>query len=343
MFPGRRTVPVPSAKRACDVTGRARGVRIVRRSDLDSVTCAGNPLVALGSACGLPEATGVESGTQRFLLPQWRRLPLAAIFVLICGCQLFEPEPPLSGKRELPTIQAPPDAIVLDIVYVERPVGDALLGPDLWRHVDQVASLETTTRNQLQENGFRVGVVGSRPPDALQSMLGLKAEFVYEPVAEKAKQLVGHQVVVRSGGETEVQVSPFYETCDLKLRDGDEARTRTLENARCIYRVTAERLQDGWAKLDFVPQVQHGGQRLRREAGDAGWQFTSSPRAETFHAQRFSVQLNVGEMAVISAADGTPDSLGRLFFLGPDETADIQRLLVIRLSGMRNSDNPYPP
>lgn len=220
-------------------------------------------------------------------------------------------------------------------------MGDALLGPELWQQVDQVASLETGTRSLLRQNGFRVGVVGSRPPEALQAMLGLKSEFAYEPEAEKSKQLVGRQVVIRSGGETEIKVSPDYATCEVKARDGDQVRSRELQNARCIYRVTTQRIQDGWVRLDFVPQVQYGGQQLRPEAGDAGWELTSAPRSETFHAQRFSIQLSVGEMAVLTSEDNAPGTLGRLFFLGPDESANVQRLLVVRLSDMRNSDDPF--
>lgn len=260
----------------------------------------------------------------------------------ISGCSPFDSLPKLKHTtKKLPALNVPPDAVQLEIVFVERPAGDALLGSELWRQVDQVAALEQPTRTTLQQNGFRVGVVGSHPPAALQAMLGLKADFVYEPDAEKAKQLVGRQVMVRSGGTTEIQVSPNYEECTASIHHGEQVRERSFKNARCLYHVTVERVQDGWVRLDFVPQVKHGDEHLRHRAADAGWLLTNTQDAEMFYPQRFSVNLSVGEMAVLSAEENVPSTLGHLFFLGAAEEAPVQRLVVVRLADMRNAMEPY--
>ena len=36
----------------------------------------------------------------------------------------------------------------LDVVYVERPVGDRLLGRELWQHVDEVAAMDAEARRR---------------------------------------------------------------------------------------------------------------------------------------------------------------------------------------------------
>src|SRR5205807_7103339 len=130
------------------------------------------------------------------------------------------------------------------VMYVERPVGEPLLGDELWRHVDQLASIDAETRNRIRKNGFRVGVVGANPPVALQKMLGLKSDFVSEPDAEDAKQLVGRRFFPVSGGEIEIQVSPLFQECTLNIDSGGSSEPRRFENAICKYRIRAVRLQD---------------------------------------------------------------------------------------------------
>lgn len=284
----------------------------------------------------------------------------------LAGCTLFDKPTSLTGTtvRKLPPLKIPPGSIQLDVVYVERPVGDPLLGAELWRHVDQVAAIETQTRNVLRRSGFRVGVVGANPPVPLQRMLGLKSDFAYEPDAEQAKQLVGRRIFLTPGGETDIQVSPMYPECSFNLAPGDPKTARRFESANCRYQVKAERLQDGWIRLGFVPQVHHGDNQLRQVAGDEGWRYQSGQLAETFFLQRFDVKLSTGEMAVITAEDDAPGSLGQLFFRGPagirrsregtdDSAAEeeaapspendypVQRLLIVRLAGMAEMEKPF--
>lgn len=261
----------------------------------------------------------------------------------LSGCALFDNSPESLPNRvfKLPQVGLPPDSIQLDVVYVQRPVGDALLGDKLWRYADELAAVESEHRDVLKQNGIRAGVIGSNPPPALQRMLGLKSDFAYEPEAEKTKQLVGHRYIIRSKGQQVIQTSPVpYPACTLEMQTGKETRTRSFENAMCQYRVTAERVQDGWVQLDFVPQVHHDQEKLRYTVGAENWQFESAQKTETMFAQRFGLRLSVGEMAVLTAADNAEGTLGRLFFIGPEDEPDLQRVLIIRLAGMSAPDLP---
>lgn len=280
----------------------------------------------------------------------------------VSGCALFEKPLRITRNetRRLPSIRLPPDAVQLDVVFVERPLGDPLLGTDLWQHADQVAALDISTRAAMRHSGFRAGVVASRPPLALQQLLGMKAEFAYEPDAEKMKQLSGHHLMVRSGGETDIQISPYYEECTLEVQRGGQPRSMSVGNARCLFKLKAEKLQDGWAQLEFVPQVQYGDERLRHVADSEGWRYQNSQRIETLFHQRFALKLSQGEMAIITADDRADSSLGKLFFCGPagmtypeegspaetatplpsadGNVANVQRLLVVRLTGVGVAD-----
>jgi hypothetical protein len=280
----------------------------------------------------------------RFRSPSVRGLfPLIGC-VLICGaggCALFSEPVTLGQANKIPVLRPPPDAVALDIVFVERPVGDPLLGPDLWSQVDEVGSLPLDTRKILRDNGLRIGIVGSRPPVALQTLLGLQDDFVAEPGAEERKALVGRQVMLRSGGETEIQTTPFLEQCRVDISHAESVKSREYITARGMLRVVVHREQDGWVRLEFTPRVQHGRHQLRHAVGESGWQFASTQDSESFHNQRFSVTLGMGEMAILSSHGEETPTLGRLLFSEPSGAAPIQRLLVVRLCDMRNSQDPF--
>ncbi len=283
-------------------------------------------------------------------------LALLAWSLGLAGCEsLFKSAGTPVTAKKLPALQPPPGSIQLDVVYVERPVGDRLLGRELWQHVDEVAAMDADARRLLRQNGLRVGIVGATPPVALQRMLGLKSDFTYEPDAEQAKQLVGRHFFLLSGGQTDIQISQPYPECALNLVTEETPAPFRFENAVCKFRVRATRLQDGWAQLEFVPQVQHGEDQQRYVVGETGWRFQSGQQIQSFFRQRFEVKLGTGEMAVITAEDDAAGTLGQLFFRGPaalrppqnpeQETADgeqpspppdhpIQRLLIVRLAGM---------
>lgn len=257
----------------------------------------------------------------------------------------------LQSANKIPPMTAPPDAMQLDIVFAERPVGDPLIGDKLWQDLDQATSLTGNARDQLQRNGFRVGVSASRPHSALQTLLGLKSDLAYQPKAEKAKFLVGRQVMIRSDGETQIEASPVCAECTLTIADGTKSTARSFSQCRGSFKLVAHRLQDSWAKLDFLPIVLHGADTLRPIASSEGWQFENTQRSEVFHNQRFQLELGVGEMVVISADEKATDSLGHLFFVGKSqlhnatdfnsESTAVQRVLVVRLADMPRNEDPY--
>jgi hypothetical protein len=289
-------------------------------------------------------------------------LALVAWGLGLAGCSPFDkPQTLTQTSHKLPALQPPPGSMQLDMAYIEWPADDPQLGQQLWRHVDQVGPVDAETRLRLKQNGFRVGIVGTNPPAALQRMLGLKSDFASEPEAEQTKQLSGRSVFLVSGGDTEVQVSNPYPECTVSLPAEGPSEPRRFENAICKYRIRAFRIQDGWVKLEFTPQISHGDDQLRFAVGEEmRWQQQSGQLTETFRAQRFTIELKAGDMAIITAEDDSPASLGQLFFRGPaalqrsrdqedsTQTSEyqaeqppqqeteypIQRLLVVRLAGM---------
>ncbi|MEX0718606.1 MAG: hypothetical protein WD066_18580 [Planctomycetaceae bacterium] len=282
-------------------------------------------------------------------------LPLA---LPLCGCELLRsagmgPRADVSSAAgeesraaSLRPIPKPRDAFVVEVLFVERPAGDPLLGSELWSELAQPGELPATTRDLLEENGFRLGTCGSTAPRALQVLL---ARSVHEVLAVRSGEsgdapqttLMSHRVALQSHGETELQTSPVYPACSIAIRSGGAARERRFEQARCLFRVTAERVQDGWVRLEFSPEVHHGELKTRHVAGNGGFVLKSTQEVAPFPVQRFAVTLNLGEMVVLSADPDRPDSLGRHFFIGAGEDEPLQRLIVIRLADMKRTDPIY--
>jgi hypothetical protein len=121
----------------------------------------------------------------------------------------------------------------------------------------------------------------------------------------------------------------------------DGAEPKEFRDARFVFRVKAERDQDGWARIEFLPEIHHGEYRLRRVPGGVGFQLRTSQDVYPLYSQRFSLMLNVGEMAVITTDGENSASVGGHFFLGDGANARVQRVLVVRLSNMTKTDPVY--
>ena len=72
---------------------------------------------------------------------------LSACAAALCGCTLLRPMADMFAFRPafcrlgnlLPPLRPARDALQIDVVFIERPLGDPLLGKTLWNDIDQVA------------------------------------------------------------------------------------------------------------------------------------------------------------------------------------------------------------
>lgn len=291
--------------------------------------------------------------SHRLLSSRWLMwlVMLPSGWLLGSGCELSPrlDESLSNAARRLPAVQPPPNSVCLDVLVVERPRGDTLLGPELWSRVDQVPALEKGIRDTLKRNGFRLGVVGTNPPRALQQLIGEKPSGLQETAADA--HLVGHRFFIPTGSDARIVASPLIPECEVQVEREGESQTLVLGEAECRFRLTVRQLQAGWAQLEFVPQVSHGPHLLRRVADDSGFRFEDGQRVETFYDQRFTLTLAVGEMALISSEGREESTLGSIFFAGhrtdhrdggagAEAATEVGRLLVIRLTESTGTTAP---
>lgn len=248
-------------------------------------------------------------------------------------------DPGSSGRRSntlLRPVQTPGNAVQLEILAVERPADDPLLRTALWDEVDQIGALPGRVRKALKKHGLRVGVAASTPPEALQKMLGWSREIVNEGRGDSRRRS-GWRQTRRPGGQIEVQTGPYHRTLTFDLPWDEKTKRKTLRHVRGVLRVTVRELGDGWAKLEFVPEVHHGRQkaRIKPQPEFRSWITSTSQEVERLYDQKFTVTLNLGEMVVLSAAPDKEDSLGRCFFLSRKGKERTQRLVVVRLANVQ--------
>lgn len=305
-----------------------------------------------------------------FALGRFWRIGIGLLlgFCLLPGCVLLswstnwlggdeddastEPKSNVLGK--IPTSRT---AVAVEILFVERPINDPLLGSQLWDEVDQIGSLPPKERKALAEAGFRVGRVGANPPLALQTLLGLSTDLG----AREERRLVGRRVVLPSGAETEINTGVPHPRSTIRIPLLKGSETRTLDDVGGNFRMTARQLQDGWARLEFLPEVHHGRVTNRPVAVHGNWQVPIAQAVEKLYPQKFTLDLNVGEMAIITGEPEPKDSVGHHFFFAPEfsdtlahaelnPNADpipsvtpngIQRLLIIRLADLSVAESLY--
>ncbi len=248
----------------------------------------------------------------------------------------------IERANKLPAAPVPPNGIHLDVTFVERPAGDPLLGSALWSEIGQVGAVGSENKESLSRYGFRVGHASSKPPRALERLLGMKSEFSDELDAVNRKSLMTRRMILPEGSDREVQTSEFYPDCTLELPLPAGVSTRNYENARCVLRVTPRKLQENWIRVDFLPEIHYGENKWRAVMIDNAWQGRTSQEVERLYPLQFSVDLNLGEMAVITGDRADPASVGQHFFFvqsGKDWGA--QRILVVRFSELARGTSVY--
>ena len=216
------------------------------------------------------------------------------------------------------------DGIRLEVFCVDRHVGDPRIGESMWKSVSQGGSLDPSTINRLNQTGFRFGTVPTIPPASLQSLY-----LANQP--ESAERTLYQSLEFPTGGHAIVEVMTLPEGMDVVIPGADGDRTLTLQSAKAVLRVRADKIVDGWARLEVVPEIHHGKILNRWVAGERDWLMRNSQEVVPLYQLKFHVELNRGEMAVIGLHEQTKSPLGRLFFRNQIE-GQLERVMLIRLA-----------
>ncbi|WP_437206590.1 hypothetical protein [Planctomicrobium sp. SH664] len=262
------------------------------------------------------------------------RLTMRCLLVCLvlggAGCPLWTADvgTQIVRKSPLPPILAPREAIELEVYFVDRPIGDPLIGEGLWSSLIAISSVTPAVRESLTADGFRFALSPSRPPRPLQSLMEMSRRG-----GTYARASV-RRYTVQTGQETLLVASEVPNGTPLVRRGSEGVQTVELNSGKCILRIQADRIEDGWSKLVMIPEIHHGEDMLRPQANDLDWTYQQGQRKLTFHEDRLSAEVNTGEMLVIGLNPDSPDALASHFFRS-DVSQGMERLVLIRVADMR--------
>jgi hypothetical protein len=248
----------------------------------------------------------------------------------VCGCDIVAiNHTQQSNKPVLPPIVAPKDAIELEVFFVERPLGDPLFGDSLWRELDQISTVLPQSRSRLFKAGIRFGVAGNSPPASLRALAGASDATAEGPALRR--QLLP----LFAGQAGTLEVAVLSEPFEVVSAGVNGQAPRRYDFGRCVVRVTGEQTQDGWVRLHFLPEIHHGQEATRPVASEQEWQYQKAQSIDPFYEQQFDVELNQGEVIVLGATGDAADSVGGRFFRGLRDTTPVERLLIVRVSTIK--------
>src|SRR5690606_29319211 len=105
-----------------------------------------------------------------------------------------------------------------------------------------------------------------------------------------------------AGESTLLEVGPLAGSRIVPSSDKAHPSPLQVTDARCVVRMHAERVQDGWIRLTLLPEIHHGENRVRAVATDRAYAYRASQEIEQYFDQQFALEMNRGEYVVIGQA-----------------------------------------
>lgn len=253
--------------------------------------------------------------------------PLALVCALVAGCLTARPEVVVSNyETGAPTDAATPEAIDLYVALAERPVGDRYLNRGLWEFADEQSPFQHDLERKalIDQNGFRVGLLGSGSPDGAFLKL-LSGRNCPDPRC----------IRIFPGNTTTLDIGGVWSSLMFQLARKNSEERVTLTQAQCRFQVLAHLDGDSRVRLVVTPNVIHGAQQAQPQAvqdpdGSRRWDMRMKRPEEVYPWLGWTLTLGPGEVAILGGQLDRAESLGRQMFLYTQTDAPLQRVLVLR-------------
>jgi hypothetical protein len=270
------------------------------------------------------------------------------ILAMTSGCQMLFQDEGVHGQSLLKPAGASPDSTTMEIIWVRFPVDDPRLNNAAWQEVDETP-IEPAIRRELANNGFRVGIVGATLPDALADALNPDMASSNEsiPSATQTVDLTAEPVVhgriqqLRRNQRSEIQASEVYASLPLLVRGRGELGGDRYEQAQAIYALRVDPQPDRTALVELTPELHYGPAHIRYTRGEDNigvlHQAISRER-DVFEQLRMSVKLAPGEMLLLMSLPDSGSQLAEYFHTAETSAGRQQKLILIRLADVPESD-----
>ena len=267
----------------------------------------------------------------------WRHLGASlALLSLAAGCSLLavDEKQPDAARKGLAKVLAD-DRIAVEVFFVHVPAADQPRIDDAWREVDEQA-LPTALRQDLARHGFRVGVVGSQLPAAIDEIVRTQGSTATASQAQadvsEAQPIASRQELrLRPGKRGEIIPSPVYEKLTVMAWKDGELTGRTYESVQGKFRAQCQPQGDGRVRVELTPELHHGKSKRQFVGDDGVWRLDTGQERVVFDELRIAALLSPGQYLLIAARDQPLRSLGRDFLSSVSSGKPVQKLLVLRL------------
>ncbi len=248
-----------------------------------------------------------------------------------------------------------PESVSFDIYTIRAPLGDAEINGSMWDEIDE-QQLPAELRRHLSENGFRAGIVDSHLPMKLEELLQLRdqapekveiggtvTDFENEPqVRQRHLQVMaGKPANIICMGEQ----ARLPELSVLTRGADGQVNGRTYNKVMGLLAIKALPQGDSRARLEVVPELEHGDAARRFEPSEGALRVEFSPPHERFELMRMQPILSPGQLLLVTCRPDRPGSLGYQFFTDSKGSKPEQKLLLVRLVQARYDnlfDNQVP-
>ncbi|TWT51609.1 hypothetical protein KOR42_34970 [Thalassoglobus neptunius] len=256
------------------------------------------------------------------------RFYLLAVILIAggAGCTALFPDSAKTQHR-LPPLVGPRNAIEIEVYFVDRRKGDPMIGDRLWSSLHSVHTLDPDSARQLEDDGFRVAMSASRPPRPLAVLMSLSDEN------DPTRRVVMQRYTIPAGQETLVVASEIPDGTVIQRPGQDSSRPLEMRLGRAIFRIQADKVEDGWTRLVVIPEIQHGPMAARPTPREQDWIYQESQQRVTLYSDRITAELNEQEILALGLGSREEGDIGQHFFVADSENG-LERLILIRISGM---------
>ena len=269
-----------------------------------------------------------------------RLIPSLILATTLGGCAQWV-KTTTNEVSSLPSPPLPADSVVLEVAFARLPLADANACEAIWQQTDEQA-FSTDLRREWAANGMRCGILGSQLPPKLREVLDQNADSLVEQ-AEAVLDAPGEasrgdrRIQCRSGRRAKIYASKTFDHLALLAQEGGTVRGWQLSKAQCLLGLKAYPLGDGRARLNLVPEVEHGELRTQYVGREGAVMPQLGRERVVFDALSLEATLSPGHVLMIST---TPEAkgLGQHFFVEQTGTGQVRSLLLVRLAVTQHDD-----
>ena len=264
------------------------------------------------------------------------RVALGLTLWIITGCSTA-PQPAFERSPiRLPAARLPDDSVVVDIGFVRLPNDEVFLKA-MWDELDEQALPDL--RRRMANNGIRAGVISTNLPEKLRCLMDQRCDEhehtegpVLTPVAlDSDLDDQNRRLHLREGKRGEIVTAGTRERIVVLQQQERQVSGMTYQDAQTQFSMTADARGDGGARIELVPEVQHGQSRSRFVGREGAFRLEASREREVFDRLRLVADLAVGQTLAVTCTR-RDKSLGGAFFSVPDSDTGERKMLLIRLA-----------